>query len=416
MLKSEFQAHPIWDALSSVAELSDALRSDMADAERKSIDRIVELLAFSQAVKPLGVHYARRFSQTLLDALHSPWTSVVSALQNRRSSASSTYTDQAVTYADATLQPLYALWTPPLGPAQQAQTRSFYEELLTRQDEDVSRLHAKREELAARLEELSADAEERFRTATTALDTLQSTATEVGNTVEGYEARVDAVVDDGTKRISALESANTKAYADWQQAQTERFGEDFKPFTVAIEQKLHEAEGTLQRLRETNKEYETLTAAAAADKLARSFSLEARTTRIVGLGLYAVGFALLCGAAVPLILLLTQNEVAPTGESLWATFAVRATIGALAASAATVAIRLGSRFISSGQESKRTELELRAFGPFLANVDKSESDTARLEFVERAFGPRAVEDRHDDLIPVSTFSQILAAVTKLMGR
>ncbi|MBO9038441.1 hypothetical protein JYQ31_01115 [Curtobacterium flaccumfaciens pv. flaccumfaciens] len=416
MLKSEFQAHPLWDALQTASTLLDSLHEDITDAERRTLDRVRELLAFSEAVKPLGVHNARRFNPALLDGLHSPWTSVVSSLQNRSVTASSSYTDQALTYAESTLQPLYALWTPPLPPAQQAQMRSFYDGLVEQQDKDITRLHEKRSALEERLKELGEEAEQRFTTATTALETLQSTATGVGDTVDGYEARVDTVVDNGTMRISELESTNTNTYTAWQQTQAERFDEDFAPFKAKIEQKLEEADGTLQRLRETNKEYETLTAAAAANTLAQSFSREARTTRIVGLCLYGFGFVLLCVAAVPLILLLTQPAGDRTGEALWATFAIRAAIGALAASAATVAIRLGSRFVSSGQDSKRTELELRAFGPFLANVDKSESDTARLEFVDRAFGPRAIADHHDESIPVSTFSQILAAVTKLIGR
>ncbi|OUD90600.1 hypothetical protein CMMCAS08_11090 [Clavibacter michiganensis subsp. michiganensis] len=415
MLKSDFQAHPLWDTISSVADLGDALRENVSNIERRSLDRIRELLMFSQAVKPLGVNHARRFNQVLLDALHDPWAAVLSSLQSRKANVNPAYTDQAVSYAEATLQPLYSLWVPPLAPAQQAQMRSFYEELLARQDDDISRLRDKRDALSDRFEELGTESEDRFAAAKIAFEELQGNAAQVGETVDGYETRVDAIVDDGSKRISALESENTKSYANWQQAQRERFEEDFAPFMEHIKQKLLEADGTLQSLRETNKEYKTLTAAAAADKLAQSFSQEAKSTRRVGLILYGIGFVLLTGAAIPLIFLLAQSET-PAGESLWATFAVRATIGALAASAATVAIRLGSRFISSGQESKRTELELRAFGPFLSNVDKSESDTARLEFVERAFGSRTVEDRNDDAIPVSTFSQILAAVTKLMGR
>jgi uncharacterized protein CbrC (UPF0167 family) len=416
VLKSEFQAHPLWDTLQTASTLIGSLHDAVSDAERSELSRVRELLAFSQAVKPLGAHNARRFNQALLDDLHSPWTSALSYLQNRSTAASPSYTDQAVIYAEGTLQPLYAMWTPPLPPAQQAQLRSFYDDLVEQQDVDIARLHEKRTALGERLEELGEEAEQRFTVASTALESLQNTASSVGETVDGYETRVDTVVDNGTKRINELESTNTKNYTAWQQAQGERFDEDFAPFKAAIEQKLQEADGTLQRLRETNKEYETLTAAAAANTLAQSFSREALTTRVVGLCLYGLGFVLLCTAAVPLILLLTRPVEEGAGEALWATFAVRAAIGALAASAATVAIRLGSRFVSSGQDSKRTELELRAFGPFLANVDKSESDTARLEFVDRAFGPRAVDDRHDEAIPVSTFSQILAAVTKLIGR
>jgi hypothetical protein len=416
MKKSDFQAHPLWETLRTVNGLIDELRPDLSAPERPGLDRVREVLAFSQSVKPLGAHHSRRFNQSLLDELNSPWTSALSSLQSRMTTANAAYTDQAVSYAEATLAPLYRLWAPPAGPAQQAQYQSFYTQLVENQEEDISRLHSKREALRQQLVELGEGADEQFAAATTALEKLQATAEEVGETVSGYETRVDAVVDDGNKRVAALEANNAKAYAEWQTAQAARFTEDFSPFKDSIEAKLSEAQTTLDELRETNREYATLTAAVAANTLAHSFSREALTTRILGLSLYLVGFVLLCLAAVPLVLLLTHPTQNQSEETLWATFAIRAAIGALAASAATVAIRLGSRFVSAGQESKRTELELRAFGPFLANVDKSESDTARLEFVDRAFGPRVAEDRHEESIPVSTFSQILAAVTKLMGR
>lgn len=154
MLKSDFQAHPLWDALQTVSTLLDSLHEDVTDAERRTLDRIRELLAFSKAVEPLGAHNGRRFNKGLLDGLHSPWTSVLSSLQNRSANASSSYTDQALTYAEGTLQPLYTMWTPPLPPAQQAQMRSFYDDLIAQQDEDITRLHAKRTSLEERLEEL----------------------------------------------------------------------------------------------------------------------------------------------------------------------------------------------------------------------------------------------------------------------
>ena len=65
-------------------------------------------------------------------------------------------------------------------------------------------------------------------------------------------------------------------------------------------------------------------------------------------------------------------------------------------------------------------LELQTFDPFLANVSEAAMvDTARLELVDRAFGKSYVpteSSKEEDVIAVSTMSQILGAITKVVGR
>jgi len=418
MQKTEFNNHPLWGTLKAVTDSGDQLYDSLDPTERPQVDRIRKLVAFSKAVKSSGANHADRFAPSLLDRLNSQWTAVLGQLQNRVSVSSASYTAQAVAAAEESLAALYNLWPPSTTASQRAELTAVYDELVERARQDVARLHKQRDDLATQLVGIGATAEDELEKVNTRLTELEAVASATKDTIDTYEERVTDIVTDGAKQIAALATENTKSWNTWQKDQTDHFKETFSPFQSDIEARLQEADSTLQALRSTKEEYATLTAEAAAGMLAESFHEEASSGRRTGLRLYGVGFALLILAAVPLALLLIEGRNAATdGQTLWATFAVRAAIGALTASAATVAIRLGGRFIDAGQQSKRTELELRAFGPFLSNVDKSESDTARLEFVDRAFGSRPTTlERPDEVIPVSTFSQILAAVTKLIGR
>ncbi len=64
------------------------------------------------------------------------------------------------------------------------------------------------------------------------------------------------------------------------------------------------------------------------------------------------------------------------------------------------------------------DLELRSFGPFLANVtEKDNVDAARIELLDRAFGkaygaPDA--DDKEEVVQVSTIMQIINAASKLV--
>ena len=66
------------------------------------------------------------------------------------------------------------------------------------------------------------------------------------------------------------------------------------------------------------------------------------------------------------------------------------------------------------------ELELRAIGPFLANVEKAgKVDDARIELVSKAFGKTysdsnaTARDKKDESIPVTTASQLIDLVERI---
>jgi hypothetical protein len=174
----------------------------------------------------------------------------------------------------------------------------------------------------------------------------------------------------------------------------------------------------LERLRESEKDFETLSKAAATDKLAGHFAAEAKSGRRLAIILYVVGAVFIAAAASPLFLLLVPGNLGTDIETRWEQIVIRAGIGVAAASVATVAIRLGGRFLSSANVAKRMELDLKTFGPFLADVNQIEADKARINLVERALG-RPIEsgqDLREDSVSVAGMTQLLEVAAKYLAR
>lgn len=133
---------------------------------------------------------------------------------------------------------------------------------------------------------------------------------------------------------------------------------------------------------------------------------------------YGIGILLLVGAAT--FLFFTILGVGPTDAVSWEWVSLKLGIAVTAIGASTIAIRLGGRFIHNSAINKRVELELRAIGPFLADVGDGTSAVgqAKLLFVQRAFGRTwEGDEKHDeDEVSATAVTKIIEAAGNLMGR
>lgn len=100
---------------------------------------------------------------------------------------------------------------------------------------------------------------------------------------------------------------------------------------------------------------------------------------------YVVGFVIL--GLVAFFLLETVSGLAVDAHVSWQYVALKLGVTLTAAAAATVAFQFGSRLVNRSHSGKRAALELKAIGPFLADVDDEELvRRAKISFVERMFG------------------------------
>jgi hypothetical protein len=420
LLRHDFDNHALWSRLSEIEAILELVAAEGVTAEVDLIENIRFYISHVRSFRDLSSSSSALFSNAMIAPVLATFDSVKASLDNRVTNGSS-YSNFVVEARQLAEDSLLHMgpWPRPYARGGQVQQMStLYEDLLERQRMSVQALAAIHEGLRSEIAALSAEVEEKKVAAIDEFDALRTEAGAVAATIEQQKTRIDDVVESGINALADTRTSLTKAYQEWQADRLAAYDRELSPFTDEARTKVEQASEALDKLRETEVEYTNLSGAVAAGRLSEHFEKEARLGRRNGILLYLLGFSFLAAAALPLVLLLQRSVDTAELNPHWDQIALRAAIAAVGASAATVAIRLGSRFITDATASKRMELELRTFGPFLANVsDQTEVDKARVNLIDRAFGKSYVGDRGtqaaEDTVPVSAFSQVVDAITKI---
>jgi hypothetical protein len=420
LLRSDFEQHPLWGVLDAVNARLETIAQDgdLNEVAPSELARV--LVSHVQTFRALATTSPLLFTNTMMNDVQTQFGQALGLLDTRIAVGvgNPAYVQGAVANAEAALIAM-APWPRPYAKGAQIQaTTTMFEDLLERQRISVESLEAAHQRLLAQVANLSASATTDHDAAAAQLAEILREAESVATTVDGEKARIDEVVSDGLKKIAGLEQENSDRYKAWQDARAESFAKDFGDVRKAVELDREKATVALAKLVETNQQFENLTTLAAGDIIAGEFKREAKWGRVMGLIAYGVGFIFIGLGAVPLIILLTQNPDTKDGLPDWGRIIVRIAIAVLAGSAATVVITLGARLIRVGNLSKRMDLELRSFGPFLANVkDTDPVDDARIELLKRAFGNGYSEPEvngKEEVVQVSTLMQIINGVSKVL--
>lgn len=331
------------------------------------------------------------------------------------SNGSKSLSDAAVQAMERALVAV-AAWPKPFAKGAQAnQIRDLVDELAHSQDDRIEHLLVRHAHLREDIEALHADSSSRHRDLAESLAEYEARAAKVEASVDSEKARIDDIVAKGADRISLLSLENEDAFKAWAKEHDDAWNATKKQHWDALNSVLKNANSSLEAIRASETEYKNISSAAAAGKLAHEYEEDAKAGKKLGLTLYALGAVFLLASALPLMWILVDQQ--GSADKQWQQFAARLAIGIIAASGATVLIRLGARFIENASSAKKMALELRTMGPFLANVeDKASVDSARLEFVDRAFGKSyapANADEKDEGVSVTAFSHIIDLVKAL---
>jgi len=421
MLRSDFDGHELWQTIHDTREVLQGIRDEHVPAEQPLMERIVFYLDYVDSFRDMATTSSMLFTRGMLDEVDVALTLVLNQARRRLQSGAQylSYLESAATDAEDILM-VMGPWPRPYGKGGQVtQIETLYENLLESQRQSVQSLRGEHEALNRQLSQYAQAANEQSQSVRAEVENLRAEAQNIADTIEAQKERVDNVVLKGTEAISELGRRNEEAYESWRNERTAAFKADFEPLAESIRESQAAAEAALATLRSDQQKYARLLSATAGGELSSHFHAEAKSARTGGYAAYVIGILLLLASAVPLVLLLVPSD-AVSADPSWTALTARLGIGVLGASAATVLIRLGARFFSNAQASKRMGLELQTFDPFLANVSEPGMvDTARLELVDRAFGKSYVTaetSKEEDVIAVSTMSQILGAITKIVGR
>lgn len=421
MLRSDFDNHPLWAVLDTIdGQLQDVL-ADHQPEELPDVERIKTQMAYVRSFDVVASTRAAFFHPSMLNEVDTIWNQVSSSLASRINNGIgyANYVSQAADQAETGLMQM-AAWPRPYGKGGEVkQMDTLFEQLLEAQRISIEALGAEHEKLREEMTSYGKEVESKRDEALSELRSIQATQSSLEATIESQKAELASAVEDAAAAVDALTERNSTAFAKWTAEREAVFQADFDPLREGISAKLASADQEYEDLLAAKEKYTKLVSAIAADEVASQFESEAEWGRRVGNRFYLLGFGLLIVAALPLIWLIFEGSRTNGGAVDWTAIVIRLAIGVLAGSAATIAIRLGGRLIGNANAVKRMELELRAIGPFLANVaDKPKVDDAFVDLVTKAFGnayvgpPSVSRESHDENTPVTLASQVLDLIQK----
>lgn len=422
MLRSDFDSHALWGVLSRIDSQITTIVEQHQPPELPFLERIQAQMAYVRSFDVVASTRAAFFHPQMLAPVQTVWESVESMLSTRVGNGVeyTNYLQQAADQAETGLLHM-AAWPRPYGKGGEVkQMNTLFEQLLEAQRISIDALNAEHEKLRNEIINYNARVESKRDEVSAELLEAQGNLETLQATIEEQRSMLAAAITEAESAVEALDEKNSVAYKDWRTAREAAFEEDFQPLRDGAAERLEAAEAEYEELIGAKEKYTKLVSAIAADEVASQFESEADWGRRVGNRFYLLGFALLLVATVPLIWLIFDGTKSDDGAVNWTALITRVAIGILAGSAATVAIRLGSRLINNANAIKRMELELRAIGPFLANVsEKPKVDDAFIELVGKAFGNTYAEtsstggkDSTDDKTSVTTLAQLLELIDK----
>jgi hypothetical protein len=426
MLRADFDCHPLWDTLRAADDRLNTILGEHFADDLPNIERIWLQEEYVRSFDSIASTRSSFFTTPMLDAVQVIWMQVNTELENRVSSGpgGTSYVAQAATLAESALMQM-GPWPRAYGKGGEVkQMRTLFEELLEAQRVSIEALHEEHRTLRSEIDAFRAEIEASRASVAAELSATTLSVDELDTRMADQVAAVNSAVASASRQVDALAKVNDDNFDVWAEERVDDFKERFDPLREQIEKKLANASNEFDELLKAKVSYTKLVGAIAADEIALRFQKEAKWGRITGIALYSMGFLFLAGAALPLVFLLFDSHSESSGDEIqWGRVIIRLSIGILAGSAATVVIRLGGRLINSANASKRMELELRAIGPFLADVeDSAKVDNARIDLVNKAFGKTYEsaaneKDRSGD-VPVTTIEQVanlVQAVNNLSG-
>jgi len=422
MLRSDFDSHALWGVLDRIDVQLAAIVEEHQPPEMPFVERIKAQMAYVRSFDVVASTRAAFFHPQMLAPVQAVWESVESSLSTRVSSGIdyTSYLQQAADLSETGLLQM-AAWPRPYGKGGEVkQMNTLFEQLLEAQRVSIDALVAEHEKLRNEMVTYNGQMESKRDEVSAELLEAQASLTTLEATIEEQKVELSAAVAEAESAVEALGERNSKAYKEWRTEREAEFDMDFQPLRDGAAERLEAANAEYDELISAKEKYTKLVSAIAADEVASQFESEADWGRRVGNRFYLLGFALLLVATAPLIWLIFDGSKSDDGAVNWTAIITRVAIGILAGSAATVAIRLGSRLINNANAIKRMELELRAIGPFLANVsEKPKVDDAFIELVGKAFGNTYAEttstggkESTDDRTSVTTLAQLLELIDK----
>lgn len=412
MEPDEFASHPFWQELDRAKK---ALQGTRKDAGGSALTRLRESIAYMNSFRS---DRGRLVSRPMLDAAYSQWQAVLGSILNSEATGEPAYLEQASLNLDPVLMEvgrwpksaqretsndLRARLTEVLGMIED-RAAAMERDILTQEADWRSRLSGLAEELAKASGSASAQ-EDRLARLQIALDaqnqSIADTAARQLAEFSKQQAQQDA---DARARLDAINQESDTRLAE----ESSRFDEAGAKADVIV-----------SSMRELLTKTEKLAGNTTSAVLARDYGAYSQREFGTGVTFILGGIVALAGAVV--FLMMALGLIGPEQPTSWQWVTLKLSVTATAVGGASVLIAVGNRFLKNAAVNKRVELELRAIGPFLADLtDDAERQRAKIDFLDRTFGHAfdiegATADA-DDMVNVPAMTKLVTSLMALANR
>lgn len=376
MRQTAFETHALWE---SVKQLQDAI--DKAD-QRNEPSAAEPLSSIRFLASTLKSHQdpsdTAPYSKITLDAINSNLPNVVGELTNYGNNGNVAHLTNAENYADQALQQIGLLPTSLLKGGAAGQANKVFKEYRDDATAAIEFLREQNTELRQALE----DAKTEFNGALTALKTEIQ---ELSGKIKQDEARLDQALTTNNETFTAKQTEREEKFKEFLAQQGDALKSMAAPDLAFIKHRAQEAQTTYDQIDALREGTEKVAGLASADILAGKFKEYSEQQWKWGVAANALGFVTLAvGLAV---IAWTLSRLGVNEKISWQYTILKLGVTVTIVAASAVAFRLGATFLARSGTSKRLELELRAIGPFFADIDDPEAlKEAKRAFVERSFG------------------------------
>lgn len=399
-----FDEHPIWASLNSLQASLDKADDRSEPEAAEPLDAVRYLAALIRSHQE--PNDTAPYSSASLQAVNSHLPNLINEVNNYVSNGNVGHIQNAEKHADAALN-LLGSWPSSLlkgGAAAQA-NRVFTEY----RDDATEAIQALRQANAGLREAAAKQKHE----SDAALQALKAEINDLSAKIKQDEARLDQALTTTNEAFTAKQSEREEKFRDFVAEQGRQLEGLAGEHLQTLKNLVKDSRNAYNQVDELREGTEKVAGLASADILAGKFEAYSKQQWRWGVGANGLGFVAL---AIGLYVIAATLSSVGSDESIswqYTTLKLGVTLTIVAASA--VAFRLGAIFLSRSSTNKRMELELRAIGPFFADIDDPEAvRDAKRAFVERTFGSPRGEVVADGQISSSDLASLVRELMEIV--
>lgn len=383
MKQADFDSLDMWITIDEVMKLLTVAQTDGPVDNLEFINRVRFIASYALSYKDTVP--AELFTLPMISTVEVRWREIANDITGFNTSKNMDYLRNAITKAEVSLEVMVRWPTSAIKSAALGQmTKAF---------------HHYESELSKALERSNARIAQILDESTLRESELAEEVSELKKQILRAKAQVDAVegrLTTDEERLTKALSEYSAAFAiaekardanlnEWLTGQAEIFDDSARPSLDKIKEILENSEEDLREIESLLVDSKNVAGLAVGDQLANRYNEWAKSERKAGYITIGIGgSALLIGAF--LLIWVFKSKDFLGAKSVWEAVYLKSGIIGLCGGGATVAFTLGSRSLRQVSSFKRVELELRAIGPFLANVPEEVAAKSKMEFLARAFG------------------------------